>query len=393
MYGRLEDFINQQIYSIYGDSSKSRLNRFARKLFSKVARFGSLWYLGWNLHGGIVNGLTGMYQIIRRGMKGEGFSFGAMLKAHCIYFLGLERTKGRAEAVKNLLGSPGSDYSETHDALHMFKRRYNVNNSNERDFKDWHIGTFGYTFSFKQKFTDLMHLCYSFFEDYMSTVPYLATALDTKLVTIEKNPDGSTHKVETNLWKALNDSKVYNEETKQKRFDFDYNKYYIKDKNATDVYNGKPGENQGDAWLMEKNRFQTDTNTFWIDKQNDVVYRKFDQQQESGFRNRAQMSTNAMHGVYNTQDAGAMMRFAAAGAVASLRKYAIGLVDDRFARARYDFRTRSIKQGDYVTMFDTILLSAIYQPIDVWKENRGINRLAAVGNFLQNIGALATLPL
>ena len=392
MYGRLEDYINQQMYNIYTDSNKSRFNRAIRKLFNKIARIGSLYYLGFNMHGGTVNALTGFYQILRRAMKGEGFSFGSMVKAHIVYFMGIERTKGRVEKVKNLFGSPGSDYSATHDGLRLFQKRYNVSNSNQREFKDWHIATFGYRFSFKQSLSDLMHLCYSFFDDYMSTVPYLATAIDTKLMyeTVDKN--GNKVKKRTNLWNAINNSIEYDENTKSKQIKFDYDKYYIIDKNATDVMNGKPVSELQDEWNLEKQRYHDDKSTFYIDEENSIVYRKYDEQQDNRFRNRAQMNNNAMHGIYNTQDAGAMMRFAAAGAIASLRKYAIGLFDDRFARARYDFRTRSIKQGDYVTLMDVILLGAIYDPIDVWKENEGFGKLRSVLNLLKFIGVMVTLP-
>jgi hypothetical protein len=62
-----------------------------------------------------------------------------------------------------------------------------------------------------------------------------------------------------------------------------------------------------------------------------------------------------MHGVYNSNDGGAFMKIAVATPILSLKKYAIGLIDAEFSRARYDFRTKQMRQGNVVTAINLLL--------------------------------------
>ena len=73
------------------------------------------------------------------------------------------------------------------------------------------------------------------------------------------------------------------------------------------------------------------------------IYVSFDYQKENRFKTRCRAINDRMHGVYNTGEGGAYLGLALGGPIASLKKYAIGLIDRRFSRARYDFRTRDIR--------------------------------------------------
>lgn len=84
-------------------------------------------------------------------------------------------------------------------------------------------------------------------------------------------------------------------------------------------------------------------------------YIPFDEQAQNTWRMRMRGINNRLHGVYNRMDAGAMCKFALAAPLLSFKKYAIGLIDARFARGRYDLRTKMWRQGRYTTLLNLLL--------------------------------------
>ena len=98
-----------------------------------------------------------------------------------------------------------------------------------------------------------------------------------------------------------------------------------------------------------------------------------------------------MHGVYNRGDGGAFQKLAIASMAASMKKYAIGLIDRRFSFARYDFRTGETRQGSTITMgtiiYDCFTAFSLGEESNVRKvlEKYNVPKLRHVVNAAANL--------
>ena len=102
-----------------------------------------------------------------------------------------------------------------------------------------------------------------------------------------------------------------------------------------------------------------------------------------------------MHGVYNRGDGGAFQKLFIASVAASMKKYAIGLIDRRFSATRYDVRTNTVRQGSTVTMANILMDcftsyssgddSAVVQFMDQIKYSDGLYLLGTASKLLWGI--------
>lgn len=113
----------------------------------------------------------------------------------------------------------------------------------------------------------------------------------------------------------------------------DYDLDYDFDPNARETIEGfKPYTVNGVFQYMKKSR-----------------YRTWDEKAQNKWKMRVRGINNRMHGVYNQNDGGAYLGSVLGAPFASLKKYAIGLIDNRFSRIKYDFRTGRMREGYWIT--------------------------------------------
>lgn len=354
-YSRLCDYMQQQVYNNYCDSSKSKYlsrNKILRKLAGKLTTFSSLYFLGFNMHSAITNAYTAWNEMVKEA-TGEDYNIGNFLIANACY----QRywIQGLFKNVLNIGLAPGSDL-ESYNKMDLFLRMFDVQNENERKFRDWHIETPGYGLFRGYKYMNLAMLPYSMTDQWMQSIAFMASARHTKLIQRIPKEDGTFKETECTLWKAytVKDNKLV--------LKGDPSHWYIKDKNLEQVQKILKKKETKDLTPDElKAIYVTNPDgSLPLDINMDPVYQfkdiyiPFDTKQENLFRLRCRAINNRMHGVYNKGDGGAYLGLALGGPIASLKKYAIGLIDRRFARARYDFRKKDVVQGSYVTMCNLI---------------------------------------
>lgn len=349
-YGRLQDYIKQQVYNKYSDQQKSVTYRLRRKITSKLARLGSLWFLGWNLHSALTNAFTGLNEMIKE-VGGEEMNFFNFLRANVIFF---RATIGGWKYAFTHLTEKGG-IVEIKNKLTLFSRHMDIQNDNQREFRNWHIETVGWSTFMGYSLSSIALWIYSATDKWMQTIPVLASALHTKLV------NKSTEKEES-LWDAY--EVVIDSETHQRKLQLrgGYENWLIKDKNLEAIQRMMKEEEEmlPEGQVLETKKleaiYQQDASGNFILKDGHKVlkdiYIPWDVRHENRFRTRARAINNRLHGVYNTGDDGAYTKLVLGAAIASLKKYAIGLIDRRFSRARYDFRIQDYRQGSYVTMLN-----------------------------------------
>lgn len=378
-YNRLIDYLNMQVYNNYKDPD-SYLNhagpnatRVARKISGIISGLGSVWMLGWNFHSAFTNAYTGFNEIWKEAHGGEEFNKTDFAWA-CAQYIGYFAA-GFLQNVCNLIIKDGSILEAT-TKMHLFHKMYDIQNENERKFRDYHVQTIGWGFMKGWSYTDIAMLPYTITDRWMQSISFLAAARHTKL---KNKKDGK----EYSLWDAYT---VVEEE--EQVVDKNGNIKTVKSEPKLvlkDVETGKRGkeedwlifnknqarlneilsskEAKGEALTIAEKRaiYQQEVTgpTENIEFKRDPYTNKeilidpyvpFDNAQQSRFRTRCRGINNRMHGVYNRGDGGAFQKFAIASMAASMKKYAIGLIDRRFAFSRYDFRTGEFRQGSTITM-------------------------------------------
>lgn len=388
-YNRLQDYIMQQVYNNYSDPIISL--KPLRKLGNTLSKFGSFYFLGFNLHSALTNAYTGWNEMVKEALGGDEFTLKDFIYANAYYSAYWLRSF--LQNVCNIGTAPGSDL-ESHNKMDLFLRMFDVQNENERKFRDWNIGAKGYGLTKGRSIMNLSMLPYSMTDHWMQSIAFIASARHTKLL------NKSTGKTST-LWNAytVKDGVLT---LKGKASD-----WFIKDKNLESIQNILQKKDFSEMSIDERRAiYQTDAfgDLIYDDNMNPVlkdIYVPFDYQQENRFKTRCRAINDRMHGVYNKGDGGAYLGLALGGPIASLKKYAIGLIDRRFSRARYDFRTKDIRQGSYVTMcnlvWDCFSVYDIDQELD---ENKPLGVLGEISSKLDKMGylgnsdsMLANIPL
>lgn len=106
---------------------------------------------------------------------------------------------------------------------------------------------------------------------------------------------------------------------------------------------------------MAKAVYETDTdgNLIFDHAGNKVlkdIYVPWDNKAKTLFKLTCRGINDRLHGVYNSGDGGAFLGTILGPSFATLKKYAIGLIDRRFSRSRHDTRSKKHRQGSTVTI-------------------------------------------
>lgn len=335
-YNRYVKYIDKQVYGL--NSTKHMF--FGKIVWEKVVNlctsFASKLFLGGNLHGGIVNTITGFNEILKEAMAGEHFTIKDLYDAHKAYY-----------------GSIASEWlqygKETRDdRLNLFIRHFNIRQSNRKDFRDW------YTTNPKARriynmFSESIFLPYSSGDHYMQSMAYLAVAKKTKLYTAtgsevslwdayQKSPNYHTNENGKIIGKKGNKLVLAGDFYKIKDGDYLYELIEsIKDKmkaNQKDPFHPIAYTDEEQDYIKEHNINEADTDNALFQLEDQQKELKWGDADESAFMDKCREINNRMHGIYNLQDKTAFQQEWYGNAVLAMRGYALGLFERRFGTSK-----------------------------------------------------------
>ena len=349
-YARLEDYIKHQIFNDYSNHNQDYtvLQAGWRKLMNQAVKLSSWWFLKGNFHSALTNAITGMTEIFKESTADTNFNRRTLLKA-MVWYMGwwvgsrlirLGNSAGLAWLTKRVSrtkyekqhGSTNEDYMK----MTLFLRHFNVLNDNARDFLEEHQETHGYQIFNHFSYMQFTMLPYTITDEWMQAIPYIASAMHLKL------RNKNNHAKVKSLWDlyAVKDGLL-------KCADGEFSDWEVENRNvkaAKQVIARRTRDMQVPSnATFEEIEFYKDPTNEWD---------TWDLKTENQFRLRCRGCNNRLHGIYNTGDGGALLGNILGPMILSLKKYAIGLIDRRFARARYDFRIRGMRQGSTTTVAD-----------------------------------------
>lgn len=387
-YNRMVDYMNQQVYNSYAPTNSLKTYRFLRKAFGILTRGGSLYYLQWNIHSAITNIFTGFNEIVKEAWSGEEYDMKDFLFAFGAYIAWSIKAIGNniynfGAGIKDDGGHKGS-INESLDKMNLFLREFDAENENQRYFRDYHIETPGYKFFNGYSYSNIAMFPYSATDKWMQAMAYIASAHHTKLV----NKNGE----EKSVWDAytVKDGKLVLETIENDNGEQQDAEWKILDKNQQMLLDNfklqieadeVPKEYVPAVYEFENGELVTD------DKGNKIVrsaYVPWDFAAQTLFKTKCRGINDRLHGVYNSNDGGAYLGSVFGAPIASLKKYAIGLIDRRFARGRYDIRSKTWRQGSTVTIAN-LLVDYMFSS----DEYAAVGKISKSDKFLYKAGMTA----
>ena len=353
-----------------------------RKFINNLSSIGGRVLLWGNVHGGIVNTGTGFFEMFKEALAGENYNFKEFSDAHKMYFkdiveiamAGLSDAQ-RPQNKTSLWIRHWNILSENRAFLHNQKYDTKAMSLIDHRLWDW----FGHT----------MMLPYSSGEHYMQTIPYLAMGMHTKVYdkngnqirlidaydvvdgqevfAVEKEdgdePLGKTPKkiqLKDEIFRSPEDIIRYNKVVSMLNRIANYYANHLNSK-PTDVIALNFFSEEEQDYLRELNfgvpqnakQLASLENALKIKREN-LKYNSVD---ESEFMNKCRNITNRLHGIYNTEDRVAFQQNFYGNLVMSMRGYALGMANRRYASNTYNLPQGKNTEGNYNTAFKALVMT------------------------------------
>lgn len=390
-YSRYAKFLEKQIYGLNVDPPSWDRKGMWRKLANNLSSIGGRILLWGNVHGGIVNTGTGMYEIFKEAVSGENFNMHDVVEAHKMYFSGLMGTMmnglsniQRPEDKNSLWIRHWNIQSENRDFLH--NQKFDTKAMSLLDNRLWEW--FGHT----------MMLPYSSGDHYMQTIPYYAMGNKMRVY----DHDGNSMKlidayeiVDGEEVSAIDDESRILGRTPKKlvlkkgifRNAADIDKYDTvqnmqeKIANFFDSHPGIRGTVPVDLSMFTDEQMEylaeeglsVPANVKQLETLNNALRLKaseltFNEDDESAFMDKCRNICNRLHGIYNTEDKVAFQQNFYGNLVTAMRGYALGMINRRYADSRFNVAQDKVVEGSSNTAFK-VLVSALWDinNMDNWK--------------------------
>lgn len=403
-YSRYAKFLEKQVYGINVEAPKWDRRGTLRKLANSFSSIGGRILLWGNVHGGIVNTGTGMFEIFKEAAAGENFNMTELAKAHQMYFDSILGPLLPGKKYWKGVGNSLLDKQRPDDKNSLWIRHWNILSENRAFLHNQKYDTKAMSLldnRLWEWFGHTMMLPYSSGDHYMQTIPYYAMGIRQKVydhegnqmslmdaydvvdgdevfaVDKQYNQDhsddevlGRTHKrikLKDGIFRSAEDIDKYDTVTGliekiNNLFEANPN---LKDNAAiaADMFNDEER-----SYLKEENlaipttvrQLSTLKNALTL-KSHELVFNEDD---ESAFMDKCRNICNRLHGIYNTEDKVAFQQNFYGNLVMAMRGYSLGMINRRYANSRFNVPQNKVVEGSANTALK-VFLSALYD-INNW---------------------------
>lgn len=370
-FKRFEKYISKNLYNVAQPKVKL-WNVVLNKVAQAASGLASKVFLGGNVQGGLVNAGTGAIEVFKEALAGEHYSVSSWYKANKIY---------NDSVIPMILNGFTNNFQDNADEkvtkLTMLLRRWNVMDSQSEYYRNANMNE-NHLWGFIKN--ESLFTPYKIGEHYMQSIAFLATALEQDLrdlngnkvelfdaydlVTIPGvNGPVTSLKIKDKYYKSGDSMKLhkavqsYIEELEQYYDDPVNNAYPIASsevKNWLDEQQRVVPTNKRETEFLKQFFESTEEDFFWnMEKV------------EATFIAKAREINNRMHGVYNKIDKTALHQNIVGNMWLSMKGYALGLIERRFATSKESAVLDHSVEGSYVSGLKFIMQQIM--SIDDWK--------------------------
>lgn len=392
-YSRYVKFLEKNVYGINVTPPSWDRKGMWRKIANTLSSIGGRILLWGNAHGGIVNTGTGIFEMLKEGIAGENFTVAEGHQAHKMYFDGLLETMMNGFA----------NIQRPQDKNSLWIRHWNILSENKSFFRSQQYDTKAMSLLDNRLwswFGHTMMLPYSSGDHYMQTIPYYAMGIHEKVYDREGNrmnlidayeivdgkevfaidDDGSGDvlgktpkklRLKEGIFRSAADIDKY--ETTlgmiNKVADFFEINSGIRSNSpiALDMFT------EEEKNFLEEEDMSIPTTVKQLESLRAALALKahsltFNEDDEAAFMDKCRNICNRLHGIYNTEDKVAFQQNFYGSLVTSMRGYALGMMNRRFADSRFNVSQNKVVEGSYNTGFK-VAMSAFYDiyNMDNWK--------------------------
>lgn len=333
-YTRYVKHLDKQVYGISMSKHKIGKKIILEKVVATLTSLASKYFLGGNVVGGMVNTLTGFNELTKEALAGEHFTVEDFARANAVYF---------KYFVQNWVEG-GKDVKE--NKLSLFIRHFDILNESNVKQRDWHT-EHRHRRRISNMFGASLFLPYKSGDHYMQTIPYIALGNKIKLYDERGN--------KISLFNAY--SVVDNEDTygrkggktlqmtekffKTKKGKEEYDRIHsIISKINNSLSGGLLGgvislTTEEQDYLNKKGYSLADTENTLYSLKMDAEALTWSTADEVVFRNKCQEICDRLHGLYANQSKTVFHQNWFGNAMLSMRGYALGMTERRFAPGHY----------------------------------------------------------
>jgi hypothetical protein len=343
-YNRYLKFLEKQVYGISVKRSIPIRKIVLDKVIATLGKITSVMFLGGNVPGGLVNLGTGNIEILKEAATGEFFNMKDVTWAKKKYWNMFIKDFGHIQS----LGKVHPD-----DKMSLLIRHFNMRGENKVNFRNWktrHSWIYNAT-------GESIFLPYKMGDHYMQTMGYLMAMHNTKVYT-----EGGTEMCVFDAYEVVqnkNDDTIAGRTIRLKEQPFFKSK---EGKQTYDMINSilsKMSSPFGYTLTSEEQEY--------IDKYvNDIMVQNSDNivtilkenankllwsiDDESSLMDKAREINNRMHGIYNRQDEVALSQNLWGRAFLSMKGWALGMAERRFAKNHYSVALGKEVEGSLNTL-------------------------------------------
>ena len=390
-YARYAKFLEKNVYGVNVTPPSWDRKGMWRKLANNLSSIGGRILLWGNVHGGIVNTGTGMFEIFKEALAGENFSMADVNEAHKMYFDGLMNTMGLSLA----------NVQRPDDKNSLWIRHWNILSENRSFLHNQHFDTKAMSLLDNRLwdwFSHTMMLPYSSGDHYMQTIPYYAMGIKMRVYDHEGNPMRLI-----DAYEIVDGEEVFNIENSGEALGRTPKKLKLKDgifRNAADIdkwdtvqgmlskvsdfFDSHPNAKNNQAIALdmfsdsereylEEEGFSIPTNVKQLQSLSNALKLKaseltFNIDDESAFMDKCRSICNRLHGIYNSEDKVTFQQNFYGNLVMAMRGYALGMINRRYAGSKFNVPQGKVIEGNYDTAFK-MLMSGLYDinNMDNWK--------------------------
>jgi len=416
-YARYLKFLEKQVYGINVTPPNWDRKNVWRKFANNLSSLGGRILLWGNVHGGIVNTGTGMFEIMKEAAAGENFNMAEVAEAHKMYYSGLLDSDGYFGTFTNMFTDP----QRADDKNSLWIRHWNILSENR---------SFLYNQRFDNKamslldnrmwewFNHTMMLPYSSGDHYMQTIPYYAMGIRTKVYDHEGNRMRLI-----DAYEIVDGEEVFAVEREDgergRTLGRTPKKLKLKDgifKTPADIdkfdtvqgllgrinnfYQNNPNIKDNAAIALDM--FSDSEKEFLHDEELDVPINvkqlsslknalelkasklRFNEEDESAFMDKCRNICNRLHGIYNSEDKVCLQQNFYGNLVMAMRGYALGMINRRFAPSRFNVPQGKVVEGSYQTLFKVFMSSLFNMSnADNWKAvGEAMFLMMPIGNLM-----------
>ena len=380
-YARYLKFVEKNVYGLNVTPPKFKRSKVWMKIANELASLGGKVLLYGNLHGGVVNTGTGMFEIMKEAMAGENFTLRELKEAHKIYFDGLLSTDEYFGSFTNMFTNPQRPV----DKNSLWIRHWNILSQNRMFLHNQKFDTKALSLldnRLGEWYNHAMMLPYSSGDHYMQTIPYYAMGIHTKVYDHEGNQINLMDAydiVDGDYVYAIDDMMGEGEALGKTPKRLKLKDKIFRSVEDINTYDTVQGMLERINRLIENSTTEL-TNTSpvgieWNKEERDYIYENgytlptnykqlitlknalqlasgnllYNESDESAFMDKCRNICNRLHGIYNAEDKVALQQNFVGNLIMAMRGYALGMYNRRFANDRFNVPQGKDVEGSWLT--------------------------------------------